>query len=177
MLSPGTRCLYSAAKMHLDFIGKEDIIGNVCYATMASYRADEGGKNKRAPATAKADVDYLLTTKLFCGLCERMMIGESGTSHTGDKHYYYKCAGAKRKLGCKKKSVKKDFIERAAVILTVNRVLRDEEISRIADSILALQAGEDTTIPALKKQLADTERGIENMLNAIQQGVLTSSTK
>mgnify|MGYP001071135800 FL=1 len=134
-------------------------------------------KNKRAPATAKADVDYLLTTKLFCGLCERMMIGESGTSHTGDKHYYYKCAGAKRKLGCKKKSVKKDFIERAAVILTVNRVLRDEEISRIADSILALQAGEDTTIPALKKQLADTERGIENMLNAIQQGVLTSSTK
>ena len=134
-------------------------------------------KNKCAPATAKADVDYLLTTKLFCGLCERMMIGESGTSHTGDKHYYYKCAGAKRKLGCKKKSVKKDFIERAAVILTVNRVLRDEEISRIADSILALQNSEDTTIPALKKQLADTERGIENMLNAIQQGVLTGSTK
>ena len=134
-------------------------------------------KNKRAPATAKADVDYLLTTKLFCGLCERMMIGESGTSHTGDKHYYYKCAGAKRKKGCKKKSVKKDFIERAAVILTVNRVLRDEEISRIADSILALQNSEDATIPALKKQLADTERGIENMLNAIQKGVLTSSTK
>ena len=134
-------------------------------------------KNKRAPATAKADVDYLLTTKLFCGLCERMMIGESGTSHTGDKHYYYKCAGAKRKLGCKKKSAKKDFIERAAVVLTVNRVLKDEEIDRIADGILTLQASEDTTIPALKKQLADTECGIENMLNAIQQGVLTSSTK
>ena len=55
--------------------------------------------------------------------------------------------------------------------------MRDEEISRIADSILALQNSEDTTIPALKKQLADTERGIENMLNAIQKGVLTSSTK
>ena len=128
-------------------------------------------KNKRAPATAKADVDYLLTTKLFCGLCERMMIGESGTSHTGDKHYYYKCAGAKRKLGCKKKSAKKDFIERAAVVLTVNRVLKDEEIDRIADGILTLQASEDTTIPALKKQLADTERGIENMLNAIKETV------
>lgn len=134
-------------------------------------------RNRHAPAMAKAKEDYLLTTKLFCGKCERMMVGESGTSHTGDKHYYYKCAGAKRKLGCKKKSAKKDFIERAAVILTVNRVLRDEEISRIADSILALQNSEDATIPALKKQLADTERGIENMLNAIQQGVLTSSTK
>ena len=134
--------------------------------------------NKKAPAKAKATEEYLLTTKLFCGTCERLMAGESGTSSTkGVKHYYYKCAGAKRKLGCKKKSVKKDFIERAAVILTVNRVLRDEEISRIADSILALQNSEDATIPALKKQLADTERGIENMLNAIQQGVLTSSTK
>ena len=134
-------------------------------------------KNKRAPATAKADIDYLLTTKLFCGYCERMMVGESGTSHTGDKHYYYKCGGAKRKKDCKKKAVKKDFIERATVVLTVNRVLRDEEISRIAESILALQNSEDTTIPVLKRQLADTERGIENMLNAIQQGVLTSSTK
>lgn len=134
--------------------------------------------NKKAPAKAKATEEYLLTTKLFCGTCERLMAGESGTSSTkGVKHYYYKCGGAKRKLGCKKKSVKKDFIERAAVILTVNRVLRDEEISRIADSILALQNSEDATIPALKKQLADTERGIENMLNAIQQGVLTSSTK
>lgn len=55
-------------------------------------------KNKHAPATAKADVDYLLTTKLFCGHCERMMVGESGTSHTGDKHYYYKCGGAKEGL-------------------------------------------------------------------------------
>ena len=91
--------------------------------------------------------------------------------------YYYKCAGAKRKKDCKKKPAKKDFIERAAVVLTVNRVLKDEEIDRIADGILTLQASEDTTIPALKKQLADTERGIENMLNAIQQGVLTGSTK
>ena len=78
---------------------------------------------------------------------------------------------------CKKKSVKKEWIEKAVVVLTVNRVLKDDEISRIADSIIALQESEDTTIPALKKQLADTERGIENMLNAIQQGVLTSSTK
>lgn len=76
------------------------------------------------------------------------MVGESGTSHTGDKHYYYKCAGAKRTKGCKKKSVKKEWIEKAVVMLTVNRVLKDDEISRIADSIIALQESEGTTIPA-----------------------------
>ena len=35
----------------------------------------------------------------------------------------------------------------------------------------------DSILPLLRKQLADTNRGIENMLNAIQQGILTSSTK
>ena len=78
----------------------------------------------------------------------------------------------------KKKSVKKGWIEKSVVVLTVNRILKDDEISRIADSIIALQESEDTTIPCIeKKQLADTERGIENMLNAIQQSILTSSTK
>ena len=35
-------------------------------------------KNKKAPARHKAEDDYLLTTKLFCGTCKAMMVGESG---------------------------------------------------------------------------------------------------
>lgn len=34
--------------------------------------------NKKAPARAKAEEEYLLTTKLFCGDCGRLMAGESG---------------------------------------------------------------------------------------------------
>lgn len=40
-------------------------------------------RNRRAPAAAKAEVRYLLTTKLFCGRCGCMMVGESGTSRRG----------------------------------------------------------------------------------------------
>ena len=134
--------------------------------------------NKKAPAKAKATEEYLLTTKLFCGTCERLMAGESGTSSTkGVKHYYYKCGGAKRKLGCKRKAVRKHWIERAAVLVTVQRVLRDEEISRIAEAIVALQEKEDTSLPAMRQQLTECEKAIDNMLNAIQMGVLTASTK
>lgn len=68
---------------------------------------------------AKAKEDYLLTTKLFCGKCERMMVGESGKSHTGAMHYYYKCGGAKRRKDCDKKAVRKDWIERVVVCLTM----------------------------------------------------------
>ena len=134
--------------------------------------------NKKAPAKAKATEEYLLTTKLFCGTCERLMAGESGTSSTkGVKHYYYKCGGAKRKLGCKRKAVRKHWIERAAVLVTVQRVLQDDEISRIAEAIVALQEKEDTSLPAMRQQLTECEKAIDNMLNVIQMGVLTASTK
>ena len=36
---------------------------------------------------------------------------------------------------------------------------------------------ENTTLPLLKKQLSETEKSINNMLDAIQQGIITSSTK
>ena len=134
-------------------------------------------KNQHAPARAKAEEEYLLTTKLFCGHCGRLMIGESGKGRNGTIHRYYKCAGAKRRLGCHKKAVKKDWIERVAVLYTIQRVFQDDLIAQIADELVALQDAEDSALPLLRRQLADTERGIENMLNAIQQGIFTSSTR
>lgn len=133
--------------------------------------------NKQAPAKAKAVEEYLLTTKLFCGTCGRLMAGESGKGAKGIVYHYYKCSGRKRKLGYKRKPLKKDWIERAVVWVTVNYVLTDTAIERIADAILDLQEQEDTTLPALEKQLAECEKGIENLLNAIQAGIFTSSTK
>ena len=134
-------------------------------------------KNKRAPSRAKAEVEYLLTTKLICGECERLMVGESGRSKTGKVYHYYKCASAKRNTGCKKKAVQKDWIEKHAVTLTVNRILKDEEIDRIADKLVLIQEQENNLLPALRQQLAETEKGIDNLLNAIQQGLFNVSAK
>ena len=65
-------------------------------------------KNKKAPARHKAEDDYLLTTKLFCGYCGAYLCGESGTSRTGKVHHYYKCVSVKKKrTECHKKPVRK----------------------------------------------------------------------
>ncbi len=134
-------------------------------------------KNKRAPAMSKAEDDYLLTTKLFCGKCGRLMVGESGTSRTGKKHYYYKCGSAKRKTGCKKKAVKKDWIENLVVSRTMRMIFDDSTLAVISDMVLDVQEQENTSLPILKEQLSQTEQGIQNMLNAIQQGIFTPATK
>ena len=42
---------------------------------------------------------------------------------------------------------------------------------------MELQNQESTDLPIYEKQLKETEVGITNMLNAIQMGILTSSTK
>lgn len=135
-------------------------------------------KNKKAPARAKAKEEmYLLTTKLFCGRCGAYMCGESGTSHTGVVHHYYKCVTAKNKKACPKKTVKKDWIENLVISHIVKLLFDDELMNDITDNVMVLQKRENTTLPLLKQRLAESAKGIENMLNAIQQGIFTQSTK
>ena len=134
-------------------------------------------KNKRAPACGKADEDYLLTTKLYCGKCGALMFGESGVSHTGKMYTYYKCAAAKKKKTCDKKAVRKQWLEDLVVNQTMQLVKDDAAMESIIAKVMELQNKENTNIPLYEKQLRDAESGIQNMLNAIQAGILTSSTK
>ena len=134
-------------------------------------------KNWRTPAAAKAHEEFLLTTKLFCGNCGKMMVGESGTGRAGNVYYYYKCGEAKRNKGCKKKAVKKDWIEKVVVHYTVNRALQDAEIDRIADTLVAMQEQESTLLPVLRQQLKETDKELANLVKAITQGIFTPSTK
>ena len=134
-------------------------------------------KNKKAPARRKAEDDYLLTTKLHCGCCGALMFGESGTSRTGEVHRYYKCATAKKRKGCKKKTVRKQWLEDLVVKQTMQLVRDDAAMESIIAKVMELQDRENTNLPLYEKQLRDAESGIQNMLNAIQAGILTSSTK
>ena len=135
-------------------------------------------KTKRAPAQHKAEDDYILTTKLRCGKCKCFMVGESGRSKSGYSQYrYYKCVSAKKRRGCDKKAVRKDWIE-DLVIDRIRQLLFDDElIDRIADKLVEESEKESAVLPNLERQLAETEKAITNMLNAIQSGIVTTSTK
>ena len=53
----------------------------------------------------------------------------------------------------------------------------DAAMESIIAKVMELQNKENTNIPLYEKQLRDAESGIQNMLNAIQAGIQTSSTK
>ena len=134
-------------------------------------------KNRRAPARHKAEDDYLLTTKLLCGMCGAMMFGECGTARNKTVYHYYKCANAKRTRSCKKKTVRKVWLEDLVVNATLEMLQDDKTIDAIVEMVMHLQDQENTALPLLEKQLKEVDSGIQNMLNAIQAGILTSSTK
>ncbi len=131
-------------------------------------------KNRRAPAQRKAEDDYLLTTKLFCGECGVMMVGECGTSsNQGRKYHYYRCVNSKRNKTCtaKHKSVRKLPIENAVIQAVMEKIMDDAFVNFIADSVMELQGTGSPLLSSLEKQLAETERSIENLLDALQAGV------
>ena len=56
-------------------------------------------------------------------------------------------------------------------------VNNDRVIEAIVAMLMDLQERENIDLPLYEQQLRDVERNIENLLNAIQQGILTKSTK
>ena len=137
---------------------------------------DRLAKNRKAPARAKAVENYLLTTKLFCGHCGTAMHGESGKARNGSIHRYYKCHAAKKKLnGCKKKAVKKDWIENLVVNKTMAMLMDDNMIDTIVTMFMRMQDEQPTDLPIYEKQLRETETAIDNIVNAIMGGLASKA--
>lgn len=105
------------------------------------------------------------------------MVGECGKSRNGTFYYYYKCINAKHGHTCKRKALKRDWLERAVVVETVTKVLTDEVIDRVADAIIAIQGQENPMIPSIKEQLRVCDKGLKNLLKAIEAGIFTPTTK
>ena len=134
-------------------------------------------KNGTAPARGKAKVDYLLSGKLFCGHCGAPMNGESGTGRHGKTYYYYSCYTKKRRLGCDKKPLRKDYIE-SIVAQDAFSLLTDQVIDEIAD--MAIRQSEqdlinETRIPQLTSRLTEVEKSITNITAAIEKGIASDT--
>lgn len=172
------------------------IIGNDRYIGMYRWRSIEipGGmppivdkavfeeanrmrKNKSHPGEY-GSIDFLLSGKLFCGLCGSIMYGDSGTSKNGNKKYYYVCSRRRKQKTCTKKMVKKEWIENLVVDFVLDYVLSDEQIEKTADAVMKLQAEEATVSPlgAMEAEYAEIKKQIDNINNAIAAGIWNAST-
>ena len=94
-------------------------------------------------------------------------------------HYYYKCGTRKRngKDACNLKSVRKEPMEQFVVQAALEQVMNDKTIDMLADRLLEYQSRENTRLPVLQAELKDVQKQLGNLVAAIEQGILTPTTK
>lgn len=133
--------------------------------------AEKMALNKKAPARAKANEGYLLTTKLFCGYCKEKMVGHSSNkiSKGGKKYSYYKCKNADSTKTCKKKMVTKNYIE-DLVVEECRKILTPSNIRRIArETVKMAQSYDDQAeLNRLLTLLAKAQEEKENQMAALR---------
>lgn len=134
---------------------------------------------KNAQGKHRTYSDYLLTGKLFCGKCKSPMTGISGTSKQGVLHYYYVCQKRRTEHACDKANVRRDEIEAAVAQAIKDNVLNKDVIEWIADSTVAYnqKCEEASHIAILQEQLEEKQRAIKNIMTAIEQGIITETTR
>lgn len=134
-------------------------------------------KHHRAPAADRA-TSFLLTAKLFCGHCGEPMTGDGGTGRSGRVYNYYTCNG-RRVHKCQKERAPKEWIEQLVVDELVDLIHSDDFVNEVADRCMEFQQREkdQSALRALEARQKENEKAIQNMLAAIEAGIITPSTK
>ena len=136
-------------------------------------------KLKRKQRNSNPDMKnkYILSSKLRCGKCNSLMCGESGTSKTGKIYNYYKCSSVKRHLGCDVKSVRQEDFEKVVLETVIGYLLTETNINKITDAVLKINKKENASILLLKKQYKCIVKNINNIVDAIAQGIFSNSVQ
>ena len=138
-------------------------------------------ENKISPSRKKEIFDYILSGKLICGNCKHRMSGESGTSRNGEIHYYYVCLSKRRgKTNCDCKAVKKQELEDYVIDATVSMLQRNSIITKIAEAIVKVHEKmmrDNSGLQILIKKREEAKRAVDNILKAIEQGIIMDFTK
>ncbi len=160
----------------------KDVLNNDAIPPLVTKELFERCRNRLTANTHKSgnfrpvEERYLLTGKIFCGYCNDTMSGISGTGRTNTKYRYYQCMTSKKKQ-CAKKTITKNVIENGVLQLTMQIFDDKDLVKRISNSCYKLQSAESPQLPILKQKLCQTEKEIDNLMNAIKSGLITKSTK
>ena len=126
------------------------------------------------------EVVYLFRNKMVCGYCGTPVSAETGTSETGKVNRYYKCLGRKHRNNCKKSVVRKEVLENLIVDTTCQVLNNPETVNAVADKIIEAHQNrlkDQSVLNILLKEQNDIRKSINNIMAAIEKGVVTNSTK
>jgi len=125
------------------------------------------------------DTNYLLKGKLYCGYCGKLINADCSVKK--NKTYrYYTCSGKKNfKNGCKKSILKKETIENFIINEVIKKLKNPKIMEPLIDNILKYQKNNDekeVTLTLLQKEKNQSKRALDNLLSAMENGIVNKST-
>lgn len=168
---------YSGVYMH-----GEEIIDNMYPQIVSKETFDivRAKVKKNRNGRQCVHVDFLLRHKLICGYCGHTLNGESGTSKSGAKVYYYKCSGRKKHLAdCNKSMIRKDELENFIIEQTISELSKPQNMQIIISGLLQTQNDfdkENSVMGILLKQQKQVETALNNLVNAVERGIISNTT-
>ena len=122
--------------------------------------------NRQLKAKHEPKADYILSGKLFCGQCGRLMKGVSGHSGgNGEVYRYYACSNPQ----CHKHNVPKSMLENKVFCSIRDNLLHPAAMEALADAMMEVQKT-DSQKPDLERELRDVQRRSKNIMDAIETG-------
>lgn len=122
-------------------------------------------RNKHTAARYRANVDYLLSGKVFCS-CGMAYIGNTITTR-GHKYTYYRCncqvAKAKGTIDCSNKMIRKDYLESTVIDVLLKKVFACDIDKVLENARKNIESQKPTN--ANLKELIDKRKGLEMRLN------------
>lgn len=121
-------------------------------------------RNKKNSGANRAKEDYILSGKLFCGLCGSTMVGTSGVSKTG-KYLYYTCSKRYKKHDCKKEYENKQDLEDFIFEKTMQYILKPHLVDRIIDNAYEYFKNDrqNEQVVNIEKELKEIETKIDSL--------------
>lgn len=137
-------------------------------------------KNRKTGGRNKAKNKYLLSGKLFCAKCGSTMNGNYSPIKTPPyKRCYYVCMTRKEKKTCDLKSLHRDVIDKIVLDTTINLVLNDDFIKKVAFELVNFTQLENESMQILatmENELKEVKNKIKNLMKAVEDGIATKST-
>ncbi|MGL6105735.1 recombinase family protein [Romboutsia sp.] len=139
-------------------------------------------KRKKAPGSHKATTLYLLTGLIKCGECGGYaMQGNKRKDKYGNDYISYRCGCRKQKRGCNNKEIKRDYLEEFVLTELEKHVLNDEAIPVLSKELnerLKTKSNDNhEMLSNLRNKLEKVNKEIENILNAIMNGIVNNMLK
>ena len=136
-------------------------------------------RRKKTKKHEKSEFNYYLSGKCICGVCGSNVHATHCTMRNQERVPYYVCGRKKLTKDCPTHFIRKEIIEGPVFDLLINKILNGDLLDSFIDEVSKAMKVRQESSPQkmLEEELKRVNKKIDNINQAISEGIWTKQTK